>query len=43
MLIKIVDKKITESELQEIAKEFCADMIKGVMDVGKIGSGVRSL
>lgn len=43
MLIKIIDQKITESELREIAKEFYADMVNGVVDVGKIGSGVRSL
>jgi len=33
MLIKIIDKKITESELREIAKDFYADMIKGVVDI----------
>lgn len=33
MLIKIIDKKITESELREIAKEFYIDMIKGVVDI----------
>ena len=33
MNIKIIDKKITESELREIAKEFYINMIKGVVDV----------
>lgn len=33
MLIKIVDKKISEDELREIAKEFYIDMIKGVVDI----------
>lgn len=33
MDIKIVDKKISESELREIAKEFYIGMIKGVVDV----------
>jgi len=33
MLVKIIDKKITESELREIAKDFYIDMIKGVADV----------
>jgi len=33
MLIKIIDQKITESELREIAKDFYTDMIKGVVDV----------
>lgn len=33
MLIKIIDKKISEDELREIAKEFYIDMIKGVVDV----------
>src|SRR3990170_1576739 len=33
MPIKIIDKKITESELREIAKDFYIDMIKGVADV----------
>ena len=33
MKIKIIDKKISEKELREIAKEFYGDMIKGVVDV----------
>lgn len=33
MPIKIIDKKITESELREIAKDFYTDMIKGVVDI----------
>ena len=33
MLVKIIDKKITESELREIAKDFYIDMIKGVADI----------
>lgn len=33
MHIKIIDKKIAESELREIAKDFYIDMIKGVVDV----------
>lgn len=33
MRIKIIDKKITESELREIAKDFYIDMIKGVVDI----------
>jgi len=33
MLIKIIDQKITESELREIAKDFYIVMIKGVVDV----------
>ena len=33
MNIKIINKKISESELREIAKEFYGDMIKGVVDV----------
>src|SRR3989344_5722392 len=33
MLIKIIDKKITESELREIAKDFYLDMVKGVVDI----------
>lgn len=33
MHIKIVDKKITESELRKIAKDFYGDMIKGVVDI----------
>ena len=33
MLIKIVDKKIDDSELREIAKDFYGDMIKGVVDI----------
>lgn len=35
MRIKIIDKKITESELREIAKDFYIDMIKGVVDIEK--------
>lgn len=33
MRIKIIDKKITESELREIAKKFYDYMIKGVVDI----------
>lgn len=33
MNIKIIDKKITESELREIAKDFYGDMVKGVVDI----------
>lgn len=33
MLIKIIDKKITEDELREIAKDFYVDMVKGVVDI----------
>ena len=33
MNIKIIDKKITEPELREIAKDFYGDMVKGVVDV----------
>ena len=33
MLIKIIDQKITESELREIAKDSYTEMIKGVVDV----------
>ena len=33
MSVKIIDKKITESELREIAKDFYIDMIKGVADI----------
>ena len=33
MTIKIIDKKITESKLREIAKDFYIDMIKGVVDI----------
>ena len=33
MNIKIIDKKIKESELREIAKEFYKEMVKGVVDV----------
>ncbi len=33
MDIKIIDKKITEKELREIAKKFYGDMIKGVVDI----------
>ena len=33
MNIKIIDKKITNSELREIAKDFYGEMIKGVVDI----------
>lgn len=33
MPIKIIDKKITESEVREIAKDYYADMVKGVVDI----------
>src|SRR3989344_2311841 len=33
MRIKIIDKKIAENELREIAKDFYIDMIKGVVDI----------
>jgi len=33
MKIKIIDKKITESELREIAKDFYGEMVKGVVDI----------
>lgn len=33
MNIKIIDKKITESELREIAKDFYGEMVKGVVDI----------
>lgn len=33
MLIKIIDKKINEEGLREIAKDFYVDMIKGVVDI----------
>jgi len=33
MNIKIVDKKITELELREIAKDFFGKMVKGVADI----------
>lgn len=33
MNIRIVDKKISEKELLEIAKEFYVTMVKGVVDV----------
>jgi hypothetical protein len=33
MNIKIIDKKITEKELQEVAEEFYGEMIKGVVDI----------
>lgn len=33
MIIKIIDTKITEHELREIAKDFYADMVKGVVDI----------
>ena len=32
-MIKIIDQKITEDELREIAKDFYIDMIKGVVDI----------
>jgi len=31
--IKIIDKKISDYELREIAKDFYGDMVKGVVDV----------
>ncbi|MBU3969110.1 hypothetical protein KJ991_02790 [Patescibacteria group bacterium] len=31
--MKIIDKKIAESELREIAKDFYVEMVKGVVDV----------
>lgn len=33
MNIKIVDKKISEKEILEIAKEFYVEMVKGVVDI----------
>ena len=33
MDIKIIDKKITEAELREIAKDFYGGMVKGVVDI----------
>ena len=33
MNIKIIDKKITENDLREIAKDFYGNMIKGVVDI----------
>ena len=33
MNIKIIDKKISESELREIAKDFYVEMVKGVVDI----------
>ena len=33
MNIKIVDKKISEKKLREIAKDFYVTMIKGVVDI----------
>jgi hypothetical protein len=33
MNIKIINKKITEPELREIAKEFYGVMVKGVVDI----------
>jgi len=33
MNIKIIDKKISESELREIAKDFYGNMVKGVVDI----------
>ncbi|MCX6752412.1 MAG: DUF5674 family protein [Candidatus Nomurabacteria bacterium] len=35
MNIKIIDKKIKESELREIAKEFYGNLIKGVVDIDR--------
>ncbi|OGF58968.1 hypothetical protein A3B05_03160 [Candidatus Giovannonibacteria bacterium RIFCSPLOWO2_01_FULL_43_160] len=31
--MKIIDKKITEPELREIAKDFYGEMVKGVVDI----------
>ena len=33
MNVKVINKKITESELREVAKDFYGKMIKGVVDV----------
>lgn len=33
MNIKIINKKIAESELREIAKDFYGEMVKGVVDI----------
>lgn len=33
MDIKIIDKKISDAELREIARDFYGDIIKGVVDV----------
>jgi len=33
MNIKIIDKKISEPELREIAKDFYVEMVKGVVDI----------
>lgn len=33
MDIRIINKKISKSELREIAKEFYGDMVKGVADI----------
>lgn len=33
MNIKVINKKITESELRKIAEEFYGEMIKGVVDI----------
>ncbi|MEK7652479.1 MAG: DUF5674 family protein [Patescibacteria group bacterium] len=33
MNIKIINKKITEAELREIAKDFYVEMVKGVVDI----------
>ncbi|MDO8504611.1 MAG: DUF5674 family protein [Candidatus Liptonbacteria bacterium] len=33
MNIKIIDKKITDSELREIAKDYYGEMVKGVVDI----------
>lgn len=35
MNIKIINKKISDSELREIAKEFYGKMIKGVVDINR--------
>jgi len=33
MNIKIINKKIVESELREIARDFYGEMVKGVVDI----------
>jgi hypothetical protein len=33
MKIKIIDKKIEDAELKEIAKDFYGEMVKGVVDI----------
>lgn len=33
VIIKIVDKEISDTELREIAKDFYGDMVKGVVDI----------